>query len=588
MAKTIVATHIDEKAAAEIRDIFKGTGIDVDFAKNPGEVKDLSQYDAMIVRSDKVDQAVIDAFKNGCKDEKVIIRAGSGVNTIDVEYATRKNIFVENTPGENSNAVAELVFLHMLNAYRHGIMADMTTKEGKFEKKAFMGTELKGKELGIVGFGNIGRLVAEKAAGFGMTVKASDPFVDDQKFAEYNVKKATLEECLHADIVTLHVELNKATTGMIRYEIMAPKMDAQGKEIPGTGLKDNTLLVNAARAKVVNEDDLIRIMGEKPKVRYCADEFHEGDVDGIKRILAAFKAKDDNAELEQAMAKVKGILSTATNAEAYQEVLKIVNEYVLGAKLKQKERVLATPHLGASTLEANVNACKTAAIQAKEFILNHNPVNAVNYPNLTETGRMYAKAGKIMGLFAGGLYLGSIKEIEVTYEGKIPDKKAITASIIAGILGNNEAVSTMNALLLATKDYGIKVKVTEKESHELYENSMAVNITTDQGKTEVEAAMFHDQTRLVNIDGVEMEYNPQGYNLVIKHDNVPGVIGKLGTVLGERRINIGAMINQATNGTALSLVKLDTPLDDMLAKELHQSLMANGIGVKYLKTIDIK
>ena len=295
MPKVLIATKLDPVAA----ELLAEAGLEVDIIPGLSDealAEKIAGYEGLIVRSEKVTQKVFDAAD--CL--KAVVRAGTGVNTIDVDYATGKNVQVMNTPGANSNSVAELALAFMLSAFRRLPYADGSVKAGRWEKGSLMGNELGEKVLGIVGLGNIGSLVAAKAKGFGMKMIGFDPVVSEGHAAEIGVDLKSLDEIFsEADVISLHIPLNDKTRGIIGADLLAK-------------LKKGALLVNTARAETVDREALLAFLKEREDVRLATDVFYEGDKGGEK----------DLAEIG--------------------------------------DRLVGTPHLGASTVEANFRAALAA------------------------------------------------------------------------------------------------------------------------------------------------------------------------------------------------------------------------------------
>ena len=541
MKKVLVATVVNDRAYGAIKDILDGYKVEkinglkeFDSLERDDLNKKLKGYSAMIVRSDKVNKRILDA----AADLKLVVRAGAGVNTIDIDYATDKNVFIENTPGKNSPDVAELVIMHVLNSYRHGHIADSSTRKGEFRKKELIGRRFSGRKIGLVGFGEVSKQVATKLKGWNIEITAYDPFVSDEIYERYGVKRAaTLKECFDSDVVSIHVPLIEGeggTRGVVNYDIIS-KMPKNG------------VLVNTARAEVVDESGLIKALKERDDLRYIMDVFHEGDGEGEKRILK---------EVGDSVASV-------------------------------------SPHLGASTPEANVDACSSAAEHIKAFLETGEIINGINYIKVSELGQKYMELGRQVGMFASGMCDG-LSEVKVTYKGEIPegDQKAINGSILSGIFGrSDENVSPMNSLSIAKKK-GIKIVTRREGSSRGYNNEIKVRIKDsckEEKKFYASATLFaDDKIRLVEIDDVKMEYDPLGYHLLLKHRNVPGVIGIIGKTLGEGNINIEGLKNESMNGEALTIARVEDPVGKEVIEKLKKSFSEYGVKVNYLREIEVK
>lgn len=417
----LVATEspFSEEANAELLKIAKEGGLEVKILKGHdmsklNEDQELSQKlaeaNALVVRGDKVTPAVVDAAPN----LKLVIRGGSGYNNVDSDYCTKRDIILEPTPGQNSNGVSELAINMMLTLYRSIHVLDVSTKAGKFEKTKYRGRELKGKKLSLHGFGYVGQLVAEKAKSFGMKVYAYDPFVSPALAKDKRVTLVSTAEELYkdSDIVSLHIPLNKDTKGIVN------------KRLLSLMAKDG-VLINTARAGIVNEDDLEAIMNERPEFKYGADDHTGGDVAGEKRF-----AKFD-------------------------------------------ERALLTPHIGAGSEEANFNCATAAARQAVAF--NKGDIStAVNKDVVPPWMSEYADLAEILGKVNSYLVEGQPKEVRVICYGDLEQyHNALAGNVLKGMFRRDELNPT-EALALS-KQNGIRLDLRKPDNTKKHGDSITID-----------------------------------------------------------------------------------------------------------------
>ena len=484
----------------------------------------IGDYDALIVRSGtKVTEEIIAAAKN----LKVIGRAGIGVDNIDVPAATRRGIVVMNTPGGNNVTTAELAISMMLASARHIPQANAALRAGRWERSKFVGSEVMGKTLGVIGLGNIGRVVADRAMGLQMKVVAYDPFVTEQT-KPLAVELVSLDELYaRSDFITVHVPLLPETKNLIDAAALA-------KTKPGVRI------VNCARGGIVDEQAL-------------ADAIRSGHVAGAAIDVFAEeppKADDPLIALPQ---------------------------------------VVATPHLGASTGEAQVNVAIAIAEQVVAFLTRGAITAAVNMPALTPEQRdvigPFLVLGEKLGSLAGQLCgidtppcAGAPVEVAIEYSGEVVDHptKAITAAILRGLLLPmlGADLNYVSAPVIA-RERGIHVTETTTMQPSDYRNRIAVKVRFSSGTThEVAGAVFGRSTiRLVKLDGFSLEAVPDGYILALYNRDVPGVVGRVGTLLGRHHGNIAGLElgREKTGGQAVSLFHVDDPVPPEVLAELREA-----------------
>ena len=511
--KVLIADKMDPRAAA----IFRERGIRVD--ERPGLSPDelntiIGEYDGLAVRSStKVNAAAMDA---GLPRLKVIGRAGIGVDTIDVPAASERGVVVMNTPYGNSITTAEHAIAMMFALAREIPQADQSTQAGKWEKNRFMGVELAGKTLGLVGCGNIGSIVADRALGLKMKVAAYDPFLSPERALDLGVEKVELDELLaRADFITLHTPLTDQTRGILGREALA-------KARPGVRI------VNCARGGLIDE------------------------------------------------AALKDALETGQVAGAALDVFQ--NEPAKESPLFGTRGLICTPHLGASTNEAQVNVAIQIAEQMSDYLLLGGITNAVNVPSLSaeEAPRLrpYMALAEKLGRLVGQIAGAEIRSVDIEVEGHAAELniKPVTGAVLAGLMGTwSDTVNMVNAPYLA-KERGLAVREIRNEGEGDYHTLVAVTVGTEHGDRRVEGTLFGNRApRLVTIFGIRVEAELAGQMIYIVNTDAPGFIGALGTTLGESGINIATfnLGRHDAGGEAVALVAVDDPITPDVAKELR-------------------
>jgi len=495
-------------------DIFKQRGIETDvkvgLAKDEIEtvVKD---YDGLAVRSaTKVTGKVIAAASR----LRVIGRAGIGVDNIDVKSATAKGIIVMNTPFGNSITTAEHAISLMMALARQIPEADRSTQAGKWEKSKFLGVELFGKTLGVIGCGNIGSIVADRGVGLRMRVVAYDPFLSTERAVELGVEKVELDDLLRrADFITLHTPLNERT----RHIIGSAALDK---------VKKGVRIVNCARGGLVDE-------------RALAVALKSGHVAG-----AAF----DVFEVEPAKESV----------------------------LFGMPNVICTPHLGASTGEAQENVALQVAEQMSDYLLRGAISNAVNFPNITaeEAPRLrpWVKLAEQLGSFAGQLTETSIKAIRMEYSGEVAtlNTKPLTAAALAGVLRPLLAEVNMVSAAISAKERGMQVEEVTRGQEGAFESYIRFTVCTDQYDRSVAGTVFSDgRPRIIQVRDIDMEFELAPRMLFIRNADKPGFIGRFGTLMGDAGLNIATLNlgRDRPGGDAICMVAIDEPVsEEVLAK----------------------
>ncbi len=483
---------------------------------------ELETADALIVRSAVQADA---ALLSHAKKLRVVGRAGVGVDNIDLDAATRQGIAVMNTPGANAVAVAEQTLGMMLAMARFLCRADALMHAGKWEKKSLQGTELRGKTLGIAGLGRIGMEVAKRARTFGMEMVAHDPFVSVTVAKEQGIRLVTLDELYAAaDYITLHVGLTPQTTGMINQESIKK-------------MKKGVRLVNCARGELVNEADLAEALKSRHVAAAALDVFHE--------------------------------------------------EPLKNSPLQALENVILTPHIGGSTSEAQEAVGVQIARQVKEYLKNGVIQNAVNVPSVSaeEYAEMqpYIILAERMGSFLAQISQGSIEEISLRYSGHIAEWKTelVRNAAIKGILNQtlDEKANLVNAASLAASR-GLRVHEAHKAKASTGGAGSVLSITLKSSSEEhdVKGAVLHGTApRLLHIDGIDVEAPLERNLIYLRNNDVPGVIGKVGTILGEGEVNIANFsLGRRTTGTspeareAIAVVHVDGPVPEDVLRKLEK------------------
>jgi D-3-phosphoglycerate dehydrogenase / 2-oxoglutarate reductase len=512
----MVKVLISDKLSPAAIEIFKERGIEVDVkvGLSPAELREIiGQYDGLAIRSNtKVTKEVLDVATN----LKVVGRAGIGVDNVDVKSATSRGIVVMNTPHGNAITTAEHAVAMMFALARQLPEASASTKAGKWEKNRFMGVELTAKTLGLIGCGNIGSIVADRAVGLKMKVLAYDPFLTEARAVELGVEKADLDTIFaRADFITLHTPLIDATRNIISREALAK-------------MKKGVRIVNCARGGLVDEAALY-------------DAIKSGHVAG---------AGLDVFEVEP-----------ATNSPLF-----------------ELENVVCTPHLGASTTEAQENVALQVAEQISDFLLTGSVTNALNMPSVSaeEAPRLrpYMDLCRLLGAFAGQLTRaqdGVIKRILVEYEGAAAplNHRPLNAAALAGLLAPvMEGVNMVNAPVLA-RDHGIEVAEASTDKTGDYQSLVRISVTTERGTRAVAGSLIgNGRARLVEIKGIKVEADFAPHMLYVTNKDKPGFIGRFGTILADAGVNIATFhLGRAAEGEdAICLVSTDGETrDEVLA-----------------------
>ncbi|MFZ3349979.1 MAG: phosphoglycerate dehydrogenase [Xanthobacteraceae bacterium] len=514
MAPRVLISDALSPAAVQI---FKDRGVEVDFQPNLGKDKEklaaaIDGFDGLAIRSaTKVTAKLLEQAKG----LKVIGRAGIGVDNVDIPAATARGIIVMNTPFGNSITTAEHAITLMLSLARQIPEADTSTRAGKWEKSKFLGVEIFSKTLGVIGCGNVGSIVADRAIGLKMKVIAYDPFLSAERALDLGVEKVELDELWQrADFITLHTPLTDRTRNIINADTL--KLARKGVR-----------LINCARGELVDEAALVAALKSGHVAGAAIDVFPE--------------------EPPPADSPLFGL-----------------------------PNVVCTPHLGASTLEAQENVALQVADQMSEYLLRGAISNAVNFPSISaeEAPKLkpFVALAEKLGSFAGQLTETGVQRVQITYEGVVAqmNTRALTAAALAGLLRPMlQNVNVVSAPIVA-KERGIVVDETRREAAGDYESLITVTLTTDQQSRHVSGTVFADgRPRIVNIKGIRMDAEFGPSMIYITNLDKPGFIGKFSSTLGDAGINIATFHvgREAAGGSAIALIEIDGELPpDLLAK----------------------
>jgi D-3-phosphoglycerate dehydrogenase len=499
--------------------IFKTRGIDVDFQPELGKDKDkltavIGTYDGLAIRSaTKVTGKILE----GAKKLRVIGRAGIGVDNVEIPAATQKGIIVMNTPFGNSITTAEHAVALMFALAREIPAADASTQAGKWEKNRFMGVEITAKTLGIIGCGNIGSIVAERAVGLRMKVIAYDPFLSPERAIDLGVEKVELDELLErADFITLHTPLTDKTRNILSADNIAKA-------------KKGVRIVNCARGGLVDESALRKALDS-------------GHVAG-----AAF--------------------------DVFTEEPATVNP------LFGHPRVVATPHLGAATTEAQENVALQVAEQMSDYLLSGAIQNAVNFPSISaeEAPRLrpFIALAEKLGSFLGQLTEAAITGIRIEYEGSVANMntKALTSAAVTGVLRPFLPEVNMVSAPSVARERGIMIEEVRRETraHE-YESYIRITVEAQDMPRHAAGTVFQDgKPRIIEIRDISVDAAFAPHMVYVRNDDKPGFIGRFGTLLGEAGVNIATfnLGRDKPGGDAICFVAVDQPVADELLRKIE-------------------
>ena len=485
----------------------------------------ISDFDGLIVRSKT--KVTADLIEQATR-MRVVGRAGTGVDNIDVAAATRRGIVVMNAAAGNTVTTAEHTWAMLMALARQIPQADASMKAGRWEKGRFLGVELMGKTLGIIGLGRIGSTVAERARAFGMNVLAFDPYFTKDAARELGIEMVSLDELLpRADFITIHTPLTEETRGVVNAAAIEK-------------MKAGVRLINCARGGLIDE-------------RALAEALRSGKVAGAA--LDVFEQEPPPAD----------------------------------NPLLAFDQVIATPHLGASTTEAQLGVATMIAEQVLDYLRHGTVRGAVNMPavsaELLAAIGPYIALGEKIGLFQGQVFGHDLREVAIDYSGEVSehDVKPITQAVLAGLLSPViERVNMVNSAIVA-EHRGIKVTESLSRRARDFASMIRVRAVTAERETEVAGALFgRRDARIVRINGFNVEAIPKGHMILLFNRDEPGVIGRIATFIGDHGVNIGRLYlgRKKVGESALALIQIDQPLTEDALNGLAS--LAAVISVKQL------
>jgi D-3-phosphoglycerate dehydrogenase len=512
MPRVLVSDQLSPTAVQ----IFKDRGVEVDYLPDLGKDKEklhsvIDRYDGLAIRSaTKVTEKLIAAATR----LKVIGRAGIGVDNVDIPAASRKGIIVMNTPFGNSITTAEHAIAMMFAVARQLPEADTSTRAGKWEKNRFMGVEITGKTLGVVGCGNIGSIVAMRGIGLKMHVVAYDPFLSEERASQLGVEKLELDELLaRADFITLHTPLTDKTRGIIDKAAIAR-------------MKDGVRIINCARGGLIVEADLVEAL-------------KSGKVAGA------------------------GIDVFETEPATENPLFSLPN-------------VVCTPHLGAATTEAQENVALQVAEQMSDYLIKGAVSNAINMPSITAEEapllKPFIKLAEVLGSFVGQVTEEPIQEVEILFDGSTAsmNTRALISAALAGLIRPQVADVNMVSAPIMVKERGIIVAEVKRDKSGVFDGYIRLTVKTAKQTRAIAGTCFSDgKPRFIQIKGINLDAEVGEHMLYTTNADAPGIIGLLGTVCGENGVNIAnfALGRNRPGGDAIALLYLDAPFPErVLAK----------------------
>ena len=507
---------IADKLSPAAVEIFRERGIDVDIKVGLDRdqlIEIIGDYDGLAVRSaTKATAKVIEAAHN----LKVIGRAGIGVDNIDVPAATAKGIIVMNTPFGNAITTAEHAISLMMALARQIPQANASTHAGKWEKSRFMGVELTGKTLGVIGCGNIGSIVADRGVGLKMRVIAYDPFLSEERAIQLGVEKVELDDLLRrSDFITLHTPLTDKTRGIIDAAALAKT-------------KKGVRIINCARGGLVVEADLKAALESGHVAGAALDVFEE----------------------EPAKENI----------------------------LFGMENVVCTPHLGASTTEAQENVALQVAEQMSDYLVKGAVSNAINMPSITaeEAPRLkpFVKLAEVLGAFVGQATEEPIKEVEILFDGSTAqmNTRALVSAALAGLIRPQVADVNMVSAPIMAKERGIIVSEIKRDKSGVFDGYVKLTVKTDSSTRSIAGTCFSDgKPRFIQIKGINLDAEVGQHMLYTTNADAPGIVGLLGTVCGRNGVNIAnfQLGRNRPGGDAIALLYLDAPFPEKVLEEVR-------------------
>jgi len=511
--KVIIPTKLDPV----VKEILTGAGFSV-VQEAETQPMDLAKAnpdaEAVIVRSEKVTPEVMDTLPS----LKLVVRAGAGFDNIDIRYARKRGVDVMNTPGANSNAVAEEVMALILAGLRKLVPADISTRAGRWEKKSFMGRELTGKTVGILGLGNIGRLLVKRLSGFEVKVLGYDPVLSADLAARLGVKLCTVQEIFEqADVVSLHIPENDKTRGMINRDLIGR-------------MKKGAMLVNCARAGIVDEEAIRALKAEKNLI-FCNDVYPK------------------DAEGEKSVKDIADIM---------------------------------LPHLGASTKEANFLAAKRAAEQTVSYFNDGVTACVVNKGVPDGLDENYQKLASLLASLGRACLNGrAISKIEMSFYGKLHAfSRWMIAPVTSGVCPEFDAFSGADEALKFLKSRGIDTVNREVDDSKHYGESITIDFLSGNDRVSIRGTIAEGRlmvSRINSYDGIYLD--PAGDTLFAEYEDAPGVLGRIAGILGAENINITDIRapQDRENGRALAVIKTNMPVPAKVSAKIAESVKAVNV-----------
>lgn len=516
MYKILVADPISPDGLKSLTD-HSDFNVDIQTDLNETELTEIiPNYEGLIVRSQtQVTSNIIAAAAN----LKVIARAGVGVDNIDVEAATKHGVIVINAPDGNTISATEHSMAMILSMARNVPQAHQSLKNGKWDRKAYRGTELYNKTLGVIGAGRIGIGVAKRAQSFGMHILAFDPYLSEDKAKELNVTRATVDEIAEqADFVTVHTPLTPKTRGIVDKAFFEKA-------------KPTLQIINVARGGIIDEDALI-------------------------------EALDTN--------QIQGAAIDVFESEPATE-----------SPLVAHDKIIVTPHLGASTVEAQEKVAVSVANEIIDIFEHGNIINAINAPKMTfseinDELKPYIELSQLTGEVGIQLLEKAPRELQIKYKGDIAldDTSLLTRTLVSGVLRQDlaERVNLINALVLLNEQ-GVSYNIEKDTKHRGFSNYIELTLINKDTQIKIGATVLNGYgPRIVRINEYPVDFKPEKHQLVINHNDRPGIVGRTGQILGEYNINIASMHLGRTNqgGNALMILSIDHPVTQDVIDALYE------------------
>jgi len=522
--KVIVTDEVSESGLQLLEDDPR-VSVDVRLKLSAEELRQqISDYDAIITRSGtRVDRALLEAGSN----LKIVARAGVGVDSVDIDAASERGIIVVNAPTGNTNSAAEHTFALLLSLCRNVTVANDNLKSGDWQRAPFTGHELRGKTLGVIGMGKVGGRVARRARAFEMDVIVYDPYISEKRAEDFGVKLVQLDDLLRlSDIITVHTPLNEETRGMI-----GPAQFGR--------MKDGVLIVNCARGGIYDEEATLQAL-ESGKV-----------------IGAAFDVWSQEPPNSETLKKLIG-----------------------------HPKMIVTPHLGANTIEAQKNVAIDVCQEILAYLDGKPLTNAINIPrfdpDLMEHMKPFMALASTIGDFISQLAPPNPNKVTFTYSGQLAryDCTPLTVCGLAALLNRHteREVNMVNANLIA-REMGIEVEAVRTTETESYSNVVSLALVTPTGKRVIAGTLFEGRPKIVKMRNFDTDFRPEQHMLVMSYQDRPGLIGKIGTLLGDAGVNIGNMNlgRREKGGEALVVFSTDSRVDEATIAQITEAIQPDYI-----------